>query len=309
MARHDLFYLRDPNSAAIGQRDCFIFVRGDDSVTSIQPENAELVSKILAALDRPIRLTELSKLSQAPREEVKKTLQVLLRHQVILSGSRENLVSRLPPPRQTESEKSCQHLVFGITGAVHALLIIPLMLRLRRTFAQHIDVVLTDAAQKFVKPEAFSYFGFDVWADPFSVRGEVNVPHIHLASRADLVAIIPASAHTIHRLATGECSDLLSLIVAATTAPVVVAPAMNSAMRRNPAVRRNIFQLRADGIFVVEPGWAFEVSKEQNEQLSPSGVGLHAQNIHSTLEAVMASHRANNAKGKRHAADRSVQSD
>ena len=88
-----------------------------------------------------------------------------------------------------------------------------------------------------------------------------TVPHIALAKNADLVAVMPATAGSISRLATGACSDLLSLVAIATTAPVVVAPTMNTAMWDNPAVRRNVDQLRADGVYVVEPTFFFEAAE------------------------------------------------
>ena len=87
-----------------------------------------------------------------------------------------------------------------------------------------------------------------------------DVWHVHLASRAEIIAVIPASAHALQRLATGACSDLLSLTVAATKAPVVLFPAMNANMWRHRAIARNVAQLRADGCYVVEPGPGFEVS-------------------------------------------------
>ena len=291
----DIFYLRDPNAVAIGQQNCFVFVRPNGSVTAVRPENTEIISKILAALADPLRMAELAAWCETQREEVESAMRILLREQIVLSGSKEILLATLPSPASAE-EKPCKRLVFGITGAVHALLVAPLVAHLRRVFAQHIDVILTDAAQKFVKAEAFSYLGLEVWVEPFSVRGEIKVPHMHLASQADLVAIIPASANTIHRLATGECSDLLSLVVAATDGPVVVAPAMNPTMRRSAAIQRNIAQLRTDGIFVVEPGWSFEASKQQGERLSLSGIGVREENILAAFKTVMAAHRGEQCK-------------
>src|SRR5207249_11528339 len=99
------------------------------------------------------------------------------------------------------------------------------------------------------------YYGLPVWVDRFEARDGVNVPHMWLASRADVI-LIAATAHTIHRLATGACSDLLSLVVAATRAPIVIAPSMNPLMASQPAVARNSGQLRRVGYYVAEPGLA-----------------------------------------------------
>jgi phosphopantothenoylcysteine decarboxylase/phosphopantothenate--cysteine ligase len=161
------------------------------------------------------------------------------------------------------------------------------MLQLRTRFAKTVHVVLTQAALRFLPLRVVKYYGFTAWTDMFEPRGEVNVPHIHLASTASMVAVIPASAHTIHRLATGECSDLLSLIVAATKAPVVVAPAMNPAMLRCPAVDRNVTQLQEDGIYVVEPGFGWEVSEREINCKSVGGIGVKAHNVVPVLQSIL----------------------
>jgi phosphopantothenoylcysteine synthetase/decarboxylase len=110
------------------------------------------------------------------------------------------------------------------------------------------------------------------------VRGCANVPHIHLARSADLVVVIPASAHTIHKLATGACSDLISLIVSATTAPVVLVPSMNRAMWEHWAVVQNLEQLRANGVFIIEPTTGVEVANRRDLRPEfgpiPSDTGL-----------------------------------
>src|SRR3989442_15074440 len=83
---------------------------------------------------------------------------------------------------------------------------------------------------------------------------------MHLAKRAELVLVLPATARTLFRLAHGVCDDLLSLVVCATEAPVVVVPSMNPVMWRNPAVQRNVDLLRRGGRFIVEPGPGWEVA-------------------------------------------------
>jgi phosphopantothenoylcysteine synthetase/decarboxylase len=131
------------------------------------------------------------------------------------------------------------------------------------------------------------------------VRGETNVPHIALATRADIVLVAPASAHTIHRLASGSCSDLLSLTVAATRAPVVVVPAMNSAMLSCRAVERNIARLKSDGFYVVEPGLGFEVSNTSDGNLGFCGAAVNERNVAMVLRGVLNLHAARKAHALR----------
>lgn len=87
------------------------------------------------------------------------------------------------------------------------------------------------------------------------------VPHAELADNADAVLVAPCSASTLHKLASGACSDLVSLVVAATKAPVIVAPSTNANMWAHPPVQRNVAQLRADGVWIVEPWRGTRVSK------------------------------------------------
>jgi phosphopantothenoylcysteine decarboxylase len=92
------------------------------------------------------------------------------------------------------------------------------------------------------------------------VFDEVQHPlgaHIDLAQRADLVCIAPATAHLMAKAAHGMADDLLSTLLLSFTGPVLMAPAMNFEMWEKPSVKRNVAQLRADGVHFVDPedGW------------------------------------------------------
>src|SRR5262249_25094160 len=153
-------------------------------------------------------------------------------------------------------DRLCRHLVVGITGAIGAASVAPLIFSLAREFCREIDIILTEAALSFLNPAPFEHYGLRTWTKPSERRAEITGPHIHPAA-PEMVLVLPASARTIHKLAQGECSDLLSLVVAATRAPVVLAPAMNEAMWQSPAIARNVAQLRADGVYLIEPGLAY----------------------------------------------------
>ena len=147
--------------------------------------------------------------------------------------------------------------------------------------------MLTRAACRLVRPEAFGYFGIRTWTTEFAVRGDVHVPHIQLARLADLVLILYATARTLFRLACGDTSDLLSLIVAATHAPVVVVPSMNQAMWDHAPVQRNVARLRDDGVYVVEPSLGHESAEGQSAQLMYGAAGFSRQSLQPALTEIL----------------------
>jgi SAM-dependent methyltransferase len=123
--------------------------------------------------------------------------------------------------------------------------------------------------------------------------GETRVPHIDLATWADVVLLWPATATTLSRLATGNYDSLVSAIALATSAPVIIAPSMNSGMFAGAAVQRNIEQLVKDGMHVIHPSFGIEVADaplDREQKLGPAPpVGIVVQ----MLEAALALHRAN----------------
>jgi phosphopantothenoylcysteine decarboxylase/phosphopantothenate--cysteine ligase len=144
-----------------------------------------------------------------------------------------------------------RRILLGVTGGVAAYKSAYLARLLVKAGAQ-VRTVLTESALHFLGPATLSAItgtrpavGF--WDEPSMS------PHIELARWADAVCIAPATAATLSRLAHGLSEDLLSAVVLATRAPVVVAPAMHSEMWAHPATRRNLAALLADGYHVVGP--------------------------------------------------------
>jgi hypothetical protein len=99
----------------------------------------------------------------------------------------------------------------------------------------------------------------------------VPVPHVNLAEWAELVVVCPASATTIARIATGDCSDLVSAIVAATRAPVLIVPSMNDAMYASAAVQDNLELLREHGRWLVHPALGVEVAHPPEDRRAMIG--------------------------------------
>lgn len=143
-------------------------------------------------------------------------------------------------------------VVLGVTGGIAAYKACELISRLIK---KGIDVypVMTTSATRFITPLTLrTLCARPVAVDLFSDDASFEVEHISLARRADVFAIVPATANIIGKLALGIADDLLSTTAMATRAPILLAPAMNSAMLESAAVQKNLETLRARGCTVVE---------------------------------------------------------
>lgn len=247
-----MLYVRNPAVVGIARRDAYHVIQPRHPVFTLRPTDVDAISRLMAIACQPISAATIDDIcGRATRADLENA-GVLLR-----SDAAEASPSSAAG---ATADRPCQHLVLGLTGAIATAQVAPYTLDLFRKFAQRIDVILTSGARRIVRPQFFNFVGITAWTDPFEAHGRCAVPHIHLAETATLIAVVPASAGTLHRLATGACSDLLSLTITATRAPVVLFPAMNAAMWDSPPVRRNISQLRQDGFFVVEPTIGIEVA-------------------------------------------------
>ena len=115
-------------------------------------------------------------------------------------------------------------------------------------------VILTKAGAEFVTPLSLgSLSGDKVYQDLFNLTDEAEMGHIELSRSADLVVVSPATADLMAKAANGLANDLASTTLLATDKPVLMAPAMNVRMWGHAATQRNVAQLRADGVTVMEP--------------------------------------------------------
>jgi phosphopantothenoylcysteine decarboxylase/phosphopantothenate--cysteine ligase len=146
----------------------------------------------------------------------------------------------------------------GVTGGVAAYKAAELV-RLLQQDGFTVEVVMTRAAREFISPLTFAALsGQKVITDLFgNTENEANlesaIEHIAVAQRTDLLLVAPATADIIAKFARGIADDFLSTLYLASTAPVVVAPAMNVNMWNHPATQENIAKLRERGVNVVEP--------------------------------------------------------
>lgn len=144
-------------------------------------------------------------------------------------------------------------VLLGVSGGIAAYKAAEIVRAFKKR-GDEVRVVMTHGAQEFITPMALQVLsGNVVGTELFDATYESEIGHIELARWPDVILIAPATAHVIGKLANGLCDDLLTTVVCATTAPVVVAPAMNTQMFFNPAVQRNIATLEEYGYQVVDP--------------------------------------------------------
>src|SRR5271166_151051 len=150
-------------------------------------------------------------------------------------------------------------LALGVTGGVAAYKAAELVRRLQ-TERLDVQVVMTRAAQEFITPLTFAALtGQKVITDIFATAGsapanvESAIEHIAVAQRTDLLLVAPATADILGKFAWGIADDFLTTLYLASTAPVVVAPAMNVNMWNHAATQENVERLRARGVKIVDP--------------------------------------------------------
>lgn len=150
-----------------------------------------------------------------------------------------------------------KRIILGVCGSIAAYKAVDLASKLTQAGAV-VDVVLTQAAQRFVSPLTFqAVSGRPVYTDMWGIDGGGGLPshirHIGLAEEADLMVVAPATANTMAKLALGLADDLLSVTALAIGCPLVVALAMDGGMYDNPAVRANRETLLRRGAHLIEP--------------------------------------------------------
>jgi phosphopantothenoylcysteine decarboxylase/phosphopantothenate--cysteine ligase len=147
-----------------------------------------------------------------------------------------------------------KHIALGVTGGIAAYKAAELVRLLIKQGAS-VQVAMTEAATHFVTPVTFQALsGKTVYTDQWDPRVANNMAHIDLSREADALLIAPASADFLAKVAHGLADDLLTTLVLARACPLLVAPAMNRQMWENPATRRNIATLVADGVTILGPG-------------------------------------------------------
>ncbi|WP_418790500.1 bifunctional phosphopantothenoylcysteine decarboxylase/phosphopantothenate--cysteine ligase CoaBC [Phosphitispora sp. TUW77] len=144
-------------------------------------------------------------------------------------------------------------IIIGITGGIAAYKTPDLVSKLVKVGAD-VHVVMTAAAAKFITPLTLQTISRNpVAVDMFEIPDKWEVKHISLADKADLLAVVPATANIIGKVSAGLADDLLSTVIMATKAPVFFVPAMNVHMYENPVFQSNVKKLVSYGYSFLEP--------------------------------------------------------
>src|SRR5215212_1631434 len=144
-------------------------------------------------------------------------------------------------------------LGLGVSGGIAAYKAVEVM-RLLQKSGCDVSVAMTRHATEFVQPLTFrALTESHVIVDDYDPANPDPIAHINFSQNIDLLLIVPATANIIAKFANGVADDFLSSTYLASTAPVLIAPAMNTTMWEQPATQRNIERLKADGVHFVEP--------------------------------------------------------
>lgn len=156
-----------------------------------------------------------------------------------------------------ESPDKKSSIVLGVSGGIACYKAVELV-RLMVKAGMTVRVIMTRGAMEFVTPLTFQTLsGSPVGTETFNLTQESEIGHINLADSADLFVIAPATANIIGKIANGIADDLLTTVLMATQAQVLIAPAMNIHMYDNPILQENLRKLRRVGYRVMEPGAGF----------------------------------------------------
>jgi len=146
-----------------------------------------------------------------------------------------------------------KNIVLGVTASIAVYKACDLVQRLKEKGC-FVTVIQTKESEELIKPVVFqSLSGNKVYRGLFELSQACKIEHVSLAKQADLILIAPATANIIAKIAGGICDDLLTCVVLATRAPVLIAPAMNENMYKNKITQGNIAKLRQLGYIFIDP--------------------------------------------------------
>ena len=155
--------------------------------------------------------------------------------------------------RSSSSEFSAKKVALGITGGIASYKAAEILRGLQRAGCA-VRVAMTRRACEFIQPLTFrALSGAHVIVDDYAPDNPDPIAHITFSQTVDLFLIAPATANILAKFANGIADDFLTSTYLASTAPILVAPAMNTTMWEHPATRRNLNILRSDGVHVLEP--------------------------------------------------------
>ncbi|NIJ13032.1 phosphopantothenoylcysteine decarboxylase/phosphopantothenate--cysteine ligase [Saccharomonospora amisosensis] len=180
----------------------------------------------------------------------------------------------------------CDRLLLAVTGSPAALSMPQTVLLMRQSLVHDIRVMMSRSACRFLPPYTMRLFaGSWVHTETHKATEDAPIPHLSLTEGIDLLLVMPATANAIAKAAHGICDDLISTAIVASPAPVVLVPAMNEAMWRSNAVRRNVEMATALGYTVIDPAIGVQLSDTR----SATGVMPPLEHILDQLNSTVSS--------------------
>ena len=263
----------------LGKDQVALFGAVEGTSATLDGDHADVVLAVLDHADKPTDRDAIVEsvlaeagASRTQRPAIDQAIDLLLQWGALVAVRTSQPAVEARAPRGA-------HVVVCVTGAIGATYAPPGVDRL--VAAGHdVRVAMTRAARRFIAARTFRAIthrpvATSLWKGS---PGE-PAPHIAIARWADVVVIYPCTATTVGRLATGDCSELVSAIATTTRAPVLLAPSMNVEMLHAPAVAENLERLREHGFFVAHPSLGIEVADAPGERVRRAGVAAPAAHV------------------------------
>jgi len=190
---------------------------------------------------------------------------------------------------------SVKSVALGVCGGIAAYKAVEVLRGLQKAGCT-VRVAMTKRACEFVQPLTFrALSGSHVIVDDYAPDNPDPIAHITFSQTVDLLVVAPATANIIAKFASGVADDFLSSTYLACTAPVLIAPAMNTTMWEHPATQRNLRQLRADGVHFVEP----DAGEMACGTIGPGRLSEPERIVRAALEILAGSDRPKDLAGER----------
>jgi phosphopantothenoylcysteine decarboxylase/phosphopantothenate--cysteine ligase len=194
-----------------------------------------------------------------------------------------------------QASSTIKSVALGVCGGIAAYKAIEVLRGLQRAGCT-VRVAMTKRACEFVQPLTFrALSGSHVIVDDYAPDNPDPIAHITFSQTVDLLIVAPATANIIAKFANGVADDFLSSTYLACTAPVLIAPAMNTTMWEHPATQRNLEQLRADGVHFVEP----DAGEMACGTIGPGRLSEPERIVRAALEILAASQSVKDLAGER----------
>src|SRR5687767_12607276 len=196
---------------------------------------------------------------------------------------------------EPQSLESKSKVALGVCGGIAAYKAVEVLRGLQRAGCV-VRVAMTPRACEFVQPLTFKALsGTHVIVDDYAPDNPDPIAHITFSQSADLLIVAPATANIIAKFANGVADDFLTSTYLACSAPVLLAPAMNTTMWEHPATQRNLQKLRVDGVHIIQP----DAGEMACGTIGPGRLSEPERIVAAALEILSSSRVAQDLSGER----------